>query len=69
MGIALSEIAVEVTLTLEGVPLIATHARIEVDAKTAAGDDDAGVGALLRRAREISTVANSLMRGFPSICG
>ena len=60
MGVDLDSIEVEVTLNMEGTPLIATDAVMHVHA-TAEGVD---INTVIERARQISTVANSLKRGF-----
>lgn len=62
MGVALREIAVDVTLTLEGEPLIATKAvmTVNVTPKDAAAD----IAEVIRRAKATSTVSNSLARGI-----
>jgi organic hydroperoxide reductase OsmC/OhrA len=62
MDIALDEIAVDVTLTLEGEPLIATKAVMTVN--VAAKDASADIDAVIQRAKQISTVSNSLARGI-----
>jgi hypothetical protein len=53
---------VEVTLELSGKPLVATAARMTVQAAAADGVD---VPAIIARAKADSTVSNSLARGFP----
>jgi organic hydroperoxide reductase OsmC/OhrA len=63
MGVSLATIAVDVTVTLEGSPLLATQATMRVAVKAA--DKTADVESVLRRAREISAVTNSIERGFP----
>jgi organic hydroperoxide reductase OsmC/OhrA len=63
MGIRLASLEVEVTVTFEHSPLIATHARVR--AEVAADDKNADVAGLLRRAQETSTVGNSITRGIP----
>ena len=63
MGVSLGTIAVDVTVTLEGSPLLATQATMRVAVKAA--DKTADVESVLRRAREISAVTNSIERGFP----
>ena len=50
-----------VILTLEGSPLIATGAAMQVSIEAAQPVD---TQAIIRRAAEISTVANSLARGL-----
>lgn len=62
MGVALDGIAVSVTLHLDGTPLLATRAEMVVSCQTLDGSDPA---ALIARARQISTVANSLQCGVP----
>jgi organic hydroperoxide reductase OsmC/OhrA len=62
MGIRLASIQVDVTLTLEGSPLLATHAMMRVDVTTV--DKGADVDALIMRAQETSTVSNSVKRGI-----
>jgi organic hydroperoxide reductase OsmC/OhrA len=52
MGVSLATIAVDVTVTLEGSPLLATQATMRVAVKAA--DKTADVESVLRRAREIS---------------
>lgn len=61
MGLTLTNVAVDVTLTLEGSPLIETAAAMRVRVEAAQPVD---IGAIIRRAEEISTVANSLARGL-----
>jgi len=63
MGIALTSLAVEVSVDFEGSPLLATAARMQVTLKAA--DRNADTAALIRRAREVSTVSNTLARGLP----
>ena len=62
MGIRLSSIDVDVSVAFEGSPLLATGAKMRV--AVAAEERNADVGALIRRAREISTVSNSIERGL-----
>ena len=66
MGVILTKIAVDVTLTLEGSPLIATGATMRVEIET---DGRADTQAIIARATEISTVANSLARGLKVAIG
>ena len=62
MDVSLTSVEVEVTVTLEGNPLIATHAKVRVAVETA---DPSRANSIIHRAREISTVSNSLKRGVP----
>jgi organic hydroperoxide reductase OsmC/OhrA len=62
-GVSLTSIRVTVTVQFEGAPLLATRAAIEVD--VTASDLDVDLAGVIRRAREISTVSNSVQRGFP----
>ncbi len=62
MGVALGGIAVGVTLELDGKPLVATGATMTVSCETEDGSDPQRV---IDAATAISTVANSLQRGFP----
>lgn len=63
MKVPLASIAVDVTVALEGNPLLATQVMMRI--AVTAIDKGADVNGVLRRAREISTVANSVTRGFP----
>lgn len=63
MKIELSSIAVDVQMTFEGYPAIATSASVAVDAS--ATDPAADIDELVRRTIESSTVSNSLQRGIP----
>lgn len=58
----LGRIAVTVVLNLEGSPLLATSAVMSVSCETLDGSDPQKV---IDRARQISTVANSLRKGVP----
>ena len=49
-------------MTFEGDPLVATRALMRVNVM--AVDKDADVAGLIRRARETSTVSNSIARGI-----
>jgi organic hydroperoxide reductase OsmC/OhrA len=62
LRVRLDSVQVEVTVVLEGSPLIATLVtmRVKVETKNPTVD----VGGLIKRAREISTVANSVQRGI-----
>ena len=62
MGIELVSLAVDVTVSFAGEPLLATSAAIQVSVEVAGNADCA---ALIRRAQETSTVSNSIARGIP----
>jgi len=55
MGVTLSKVAVDVTLTLEGTPLIATGAAMRVTIEVAQPVD---ASAIIARAEKVSTVEN-----------
>ena len=61
-GVALAEIAVSVSLDLEGDPLLATGATMHVTCRRADGGDAAEI---VDRAARSSTVSNSVARGVP----
>lgn len=63
MGLALSSVTVDVTVCFNGKPLRATSAAIEVAVESM--DADADLDALVQRAEALSTVSNSVSRGFP----
>jgi organic hydroperoxide reductase OsmC/OhrA len=63
MGVRLASIAVDVTVTFEGNPLLATQAEMRVS--VTASDKGADVNAVIARARDISAVSNSIKRGMP----
>ena len=63
MGVRLASIEVDVMVAFEGSPLLATQASMHV-AVTAA-DKSADVDGVIRRAKEISSVSNSVRRGVP----
>lgn len=62
MGVALGRIAVTVTVALEGDPLLATGATMEVSCETLDGTDAEDV---VERAKRSCMVSNSLNRGVP----
>lgn len=62
MGIALGRISVSVALDLEGQPLVATGAIMDISCETLDGSDPKVV---IDRAVADSTVSNSVQRGFP----
>lgn len=61
-GVALASIRVCVDVELEGDPIIATGATVEVVCEAADGSDPAP---LIERAWAISMAANSVRRGVP----
>ena len=63
MGVRLAFIGVDVTVTFEGSPLLATQAEMRVT--VTASDEGADVDAVIARARDISAVSNSIKRGMP----
>lgn len=63
MGIRLTSVAVDVAVTFDGNPLLATSADVQVVVEAA--DHTADTDALIQRARAISTVSNSISRGVP----
>ena len=60
LGVDLGRISVSVTLDLDGDPLVATNARMQVDCETTDGSD---AQAVLERARQTCMVSNSLRAG------
>jgi len=62
LGVQLLSVEVDVTVRLEGNPALATAAGVAV--RVDAADKKTDVDALIERAVEISTVANSLQRGL-----
>ena len=62
MNIDLGEISVSVTVELEGAPLIATSAMMDVACETRDGSDPQTV---IERAKTSCMVSNSLQRGLP----
>ncbi|SCY87648.1 OsmC family protein [Microvirga guangxiensis] len=63
MGIALTHVAVDVRVTFDGDPLRATDATVEIAVESA--DKEARLDELIRKAKETSTVSNSIARGIP----
>lgn len=61
-GVDLGKIAVDVTVELDGEPLITTSAAMEVTCKTRDGSDPQEV---IAQAKASCMVSNSLRRGFP----
>jgi organic hydroperoxide reductase OsmC/OhrA len=62
MGIRLDSVQVQVTVTFDGSPLLATHATMRVT--LACPDRGADISGLIKRAEETSTVSNSIKRGL-----
>lgn len=62
LGVDLTAIEVDVSVELEGTPLLATSAEMRVRVEAAAQVDLAG---LIRRTESVSAVTNSVRRGFP----
>ena len=62
-GIRITTIAVDVSVTFEGDPLICSAA--SVDVSLTADAPDAEIATLIERPREISAVSNSIQRGVP----
>lgn len=63
LGVEIGEIAVTVSLELEGAPLVATAAMLSVKCNTLDGSNPR---ILIDRAWSVCTVANSLNRGVPT---
>jgi organic hydroperoxide reductase OsmC/OhrA len=63
MGVRLASIEVDVTVTFEGTPLIATAAEMRV--RVTPGEKGVNVAPVIKRAQETSTVSNSIARGIP----
>ena len=63
MGVQLASVQVDVTVALEGNPLLATQAMMRI--AVTAVDKGADVSGVIRRAQDVSTVANSVKRGIP----
>jgi organic hydroperoxide reductase OsmC/OhrA len=62
MGVALDAIALTVTITLEGDPVLATSAKMTVACATLDGSDPASI---VERASTTCMVSNSLRQGVP----
>lgn len=63
MGIRLVSIQVDVSITFEGTPMLVKEARMQVAATPV--NENADIGAVIARAKDISSVSNSLRRGVP----
>lgn len=62
LGIHLATVAVDVTLHLDGNPALVTDARLDV---TVTAAPEVHIDAVIARARDTSTIANSVARGIP----
>lgn len=62
MGVVISRLEVDVTISLDGEPLVATQARLSVICETA---DGASASEVIARSKAKCMVANSLRRGLP----
>ena len=63
MGIELEDVAVDVSIELDGTPLVVRSATIQAHVTSA--DTSADLSELLRRTEADSTVSNSVRAGFP----
>ncbi|WP_458094213.1 OsmC family protein [Roseomonas sp. WA12] len=63
MGIRLTALAVDVSVTFDGEPLLATAAAVSVAVQ--ATDEAADLASLIEQATATSTVSNSISRGIP----
>ena len=63
MRVRLDSVRVDVTVVLEGSPPVATL--VTMQARVETKNPTVDVEGLIKRAREISTVSNSLQRGIP----
>lgn len=63
MGILLASVQVAVSVTFEGAPMLVKEATMQVAATPV--DRNADIDAVIARAKEISSVSNSLRRGVP----
>ena len=63
MGILLASVQVAVSVTFEGTPMFAKEATMQVAATPV--DQSADIDAVIARAKDISSVSNSLRRGIP----
>jgi organic hydroperoxide reductase OsmC/OhrA len=62
MGIDIASIGMEVTVTLEGAPLMAIGAAVRLE--VVSSDAQADIDALIARARQVTMVSNSIARGI-----
>ncbi|MBZ6076096.1 OsmC family protein [Microvirga puerhi] len=63
MDIALASVAIDVDVSFDGSPLLATSIAVQVAIE--AVEEDVDLEDLLRRAKAMSTVSNSIARGVP----
>ena len=63
MGLRLTSVEVDVVVSFEGSPLLATGAVLR--ARVSAAEKGADIEDLIKRAQAVSTVSNSLKRGIP----
>lgn len=63
MGVRLKSVAVDVTVTFEGNPPLATSAALRVAIEAA--DEATDVADVIQKAVATSTVSNSISKGFP----
>jgi organic hydroperoxide reductase OsmC/OhrA len=63
MGLRLTSVEVDVMVSFEGSPLLATGAVLL--ARVSAAETGADIEDLIKRAQAVSTVSNSLKRGIP----
>jgi organic hydroperoxide reductase OsmC/OhrA len=63
MGLRLTSVEVDVMVSFEGSPLLATGAVLR--ARVSAAEKGADIEDLVKRAQAVSTVSNSLKRGIP----
>jgi organic hydroperoxide reductase OsmC/OhrA len=63
MGILLASVQVGISVTFEGTPMLVKEVTMQVTATPV--DTNANVDAVIARAKEISSVSNSLRRGVP----
>ncbi|HEX4571035.1 MAG TPA: OsmC family protein [Dongiaceae bacterium] len=63
MGLRLTSVEVDVMVSFEGSPLLATGAVLR--ARVSAAEKGADIEDLIKRAQAVSTVSNSLKRGIP----
>ncbi len=62
-GIVIRHLAVDVSVTITGDPLIAERADVKI--AVTAEDPDADIDGLIAEAKRITAVGNSVQRGFP----